>query len=227
MALGIVQTIIAEANAVAVTTASYNLTAGNNAVMVGACNSSGTETLSSSGGVSFTEQIEEQTQEGNAAAYTHMNSAGFTGVTTTLTRTGGGFTGISLTITELSGGETTFTGAFSSANSNSGTPTVTFTLNGSASYVFGAASDWNASGNFTAGTGETLDNTHHIAGEYSAGQWHSTSTQGAGSYTSDGAGSATRDYNIVAIEMREGAGAASLPKRSTIIQQSITRASYR
>ena len=231
MALGIVQTIIAEANADAVTTASYTITAGNNCVLMGASNGDevNTTTHTITGTPSFTQRairnLGDTGQQGAASAHTHMNSAGHAAITTTITMPSDFDSGISMTITELSGGETAFTGATGEASSNSGTPSVTLTLNGDASYVFGAASDWAASGNFTAGTGETLLNTHHIAAAYSSGEWHSTSTQAAGSYTSDGAGSATRDFNCVAIEMRAAAGAASLPKPPVIISQAVNRAS--
>lgn len=211
MALAIVQTVIAEnISAAALTTASYNITAGNNCVLLSASNGDGPATTHTiSGTPAFTQQairnLADAGQEGAASCHTHMNSAGHTGVTTTnTTNLDPAFGGISMTITELSGGEASFTGAVGENSNNSGTPSVTFTINGPASYVFGTASDWAASGDFTAGTGETLLNTHHDGARYSAGQWHSTSTQGAGSYTSDGAGSATRDYNIVAIEMRDG-----------------------
>lgn len=211
MAIAIVDTIIAEADsAVAVTTASHSIAAGNAAALMMASNGiSGTDhTVSVTGSHSFTQRVllsDGSGQPGTAGGFSINNSPGTTG-TTTVTRSGGAFDlGISVTITELSGAETTFSGATGSASSASGTASTGITVANADSFVFGAASDWVPRGAFTAGTGETLDNTHD-PGVYDGGQWHSTSTVGAGAYTSDAAGSATRQFNCVAMEMSPAAG---------------------
>lgn len=217
MALAIVQTVITEANDVAATSASYNITAANNCVLLGASNggSLGNHSFTITGTPAFTERVNISATsgtEGCACAHTHMNSAGHSAVTTTATRAGApttGAPGISFTITELSGGETAFGGATASTFAVSGSPSVSITTNQANSYVFGSSSDWAQKGNYAAGTGETLLNTHDVAAEYSGGQWHSTSTQPAAAYTSDAATPpADRRFNIVAIEMREPASTA-------------------
>lgn len=222
-------TIITEANAAAVTTASYTVAAGDACALLVACNGvSGTDhTITITGTHSYTQRFtisDTSGQPGVAYGATSHNSAGVT-ATTTVTRNTfpGNDTGISTTITRASGVETSFTGATGTSNSASGSPTVTITATTTGSYVFGTASDWAAAGAFTAGTGETLDNTHTVAGGYNGGQWHSTNTVSAGSYTSDGAGSSSRQYNCGALELVPAAGAAPLI-RPVNINQSVNRA---
>ena len=212
MAIAIVDTIFAEVNnASAVTTASHTIASGNGAALMCAANGlSGTNhTFSISGiGGTFTSRVtisDTAGQPGCAAGFSINNSPGTTG-TTTVTENSGNNDGISCALSELSGAETTFSGATATNNSASGSATVNITVVNANSFVFGSSSDWAARGDYTAGTGETLDNTHHVAGNYSGGQWHSTSTVGAGAYTSDAGGSATRQYNIVAMEMSPSVG---------------------
>lgn len=215
MAIAIVDTTIAVSTTSAVTIASHTIAAGNGAALMCAANGlNGTNhTFSITGSHTFTSRVtisDTAGQPGCAAGFSINNSPGATG-TTTVTENSGNNDGVSAAVSELSGCETTFSGATASGSSASGTPSVAITVVNANSFVFGASSDWATSGAYTAGPGETLDQSHHIVGNYSGGQWHSTTTQGAGSYTSDAAGSATRQYNIVAMEMSPSAAATKAP----------------
>lgn len=137
---------------------------------------------------------------GVAAIATVHNSAGTSG-TQRCTRSGAANNGISFTIIEMTGVETAFTGHVAKGGSISGSATVDITV-GDGSIVPAAAEDFNGGPlAFTAGLGETLDNTTPNTVSVICGQWHSTNPTAAGTYTSDAGGGATRVYRIAAAEM--------------------------
>jgi hypothetical protein len=143
-------------------------------------------------------------REGKVKFAVYRCTAAASGVTVTCN--GGAITpGISFVCVEVSGAWKTQHGAFAINANASGTPTVDIKSKREDSYLFSAMSDWSAATNPGPGSSpaETELNDHVVGGEYTGAQNRTTNTLAKGAYQLDVTGSATRNYNIIAVEIVE------------------------
>lgn len=213
--IAVADTTTSEADALATTTASHSITAGNAAVMSGAANANAAtdHTMTASGSHTFTQRgITAYSSTNAAVGVTSMdslhNSAGTTG-TTTMTRNGSVTnTGISIVIYELSGASATYTGRVVSGCKQAVTTTAQaiaeVAIYGVAgSMLFAAGSDFDKLGAWTVGTGFTSAFVNTV-GNYSGGHWRTTDPLAADGWTSmrDASAIRNREYHVIAMEIR-------------------------
>jgi hypothetical protein len=213
MALAIEGTFTNEIGTAAdLTVTSVNASAGSTVVVLASSNGPGTtQTLTISGGGLTYTKVEMNTQPTSAAIAVAQAPAGLSAATITIDRANQ-ITGLgsSAVVVVLTGAEPTWSSALSATgNSASGTPAVAITTGKDGSYLFSTFADFLQRGLPGPGVDppETELNDHDIAGEYSAGQNRTTNTVPIGTYTMDFTGSATRQYNMVVVEIRDAAAA--------------------
>lgn len=154
-------------------------------------------------------------QPGCVEAWWAYSAPALSAVTVTDTRAVPNNTGYdhALKVLVFTGAETAWGGAISGNASASGAPTATLTTTTNGSMVLGVATDWSQSGAGTAGSGQTMLEEFDHGGQITIHFWQQTglaATSGT-SVTTNLTAPATENYNMLAIEVRDGSGASGGP----------------
>lgn len=108
----------------------------------------------------------------------------------------------------ITGAETTWAGAITATGAASGLPSLALTTTAANAWVMSAATDWQALGNGTVGSGQTMAGQYHNSGQISVHFWRqtATTTTSGTSVTDNLTAPSGEQYNMLSIELRPAAG---------------------
>jgi len=156
--------------------------------------------------------------DGGAEIWTGVGTGG--AITVTVNGLGSGTTHEkAVQAVVLTGADTTAFTNIAATSSSSGLPSSTVAGCSTGSYVYAAASDWNAAGAGTAGSGQTIVSESIVAGQISIHFWRTTNTlSGAGSQAMNLTAPSAQQYDEVAIEIKATAS-ATVPPPSNVARR--------